>query len=114
MVKGKVNTLVKGKVNTLGGLAGPQTPTLLELKKSKVKGLGPWALPKPAGKAFMPSQTHPQLFCTHWVWPLLPFPYHYRGFPSVFHRKLCASFPGLLAVSLISIWGFFPTTSPHT
>ncbi len=60
--------MVKGKVNTLGGLAGPQTPTLLKIKnKSKVKGLGHWALPKPAGKAFIPSQTHPQSFCTHLV-----------------------------------------------
>ncbi len=60
-----MGTMVKGKVNTLGGLAGPQTPTLLKLKKSKVKGLEPWALPKPAGKAFMPSQTHPQSICAN-------------------------------------------------
>ncbi len=60
--------MVKGKVDTLGGLAGPQTPTLLKnKKKSKVKGLGPWVLPKPAGKAFMPFQNHPQSFCTHLV-----------------------------------------------
>ncbi len=62
----QIETRIKSK--TLGGLAGPQTPTLLKIKnKSKVKGLEPWALPKPAGKASMPSQTHPQSFCTNLV-----------------------------------------------
>ncbi len=53
----KLGQWLKAK-STLGGLAGPQTPTLLKLKKSKVKYLWPWALPKPDGKASMPSQPH--------------------------------------------------------
>ncbi len=31
--------MVKGKVNTLGGLAGPQTSTLLKLKKKQSQRL---------------------------------------------------------------------------